>query len=126
MLIAHILVVDDEAMVRRTLRAALELAGHRVREAEDGDSCLIAVRAEAPDLILMDIIMPNREGVETITALRRTGFDAPIVAISGGGRTGGMLFLETAAMLGATRTLHKPVRNTDLMNMIAECLPQAA
>jgi CheY-like chemotaxis protein len=125
--VAHILVVDDEPMVRRTLRAALELAGHTVAEAEDGDSCLGAVRERAPDLILMDIIMPNREGVETITVLRQTGFAAPIVAISGGGRTGGMLFLETAAMLGATRTLPKPVRNADLMKTIADCLaPQAA
>ena len=124
---ARILVVDDESMVRHTLRAILERAGHTVEEAEDGDECLAAVRHSPPDLILMDIIMPNREGVETITTLRRSGVTVPVVAISGGGRTGGMLFLETAAMLGATRTLAKPVRNAELLGTVAECLtPRAA
>ena len=119
---ANILVVDDESIVRRTLRAVLERAGHTVAEAEDGNRCLASVKANLPDLILMDIIMPDREGVETISALRKSGVSVPIVAMSGGGQTGGLLFLETAAMLGATRTMAKPVRNAELTAMVAECL----
>ena len=124
---ARILVVDDEALVRQTLRSILERAGHEVVEAHDGDGCLETFSASEPDLVLIDIIMPNREGVETIAELRARGSSVPILAMSGGGRTaGGMLFLHAAERLGATRTLTKPIRGSQLLGAVQECLAVAA
>jgi CheY-like chemotaxis protein len=119
---AHILVVDDEPMLRRTLRAILENAGHTVAEAEDGKQALKMFSADKPDLVLTDIIMPNREGVETIGELRQLDAQLPIIAMSGGGSTGGDLFLTLAIQVGATRTLAKPLRQAELLEAIAACL----
>src|SRR5271170_808781 len=69
-IMACILVVDDEPMLRRTLRGILEKAGHTVVEAGDGDQALVAFASSEPDLVITDIIMPNREGVEMIGELR--------------------------------------------------------
>jgi CheY-like chemotaxis protein len=119
---AHILVVDDEPAFRRTVRSIVEKAGHTVTEAEDGQHALVLFAAETVDLVLTDIIMPNQEGVETIGELRRRRPNLPIIAMSGGGSTGGDLFLSLASALGATRTLAKPIRQSDLIEAINACL----
>jgi DNA-binding NtrC family response regulator len=123
--VAHILLVDDEAALRRTLRIILERAGHTVYEAEDGDQALKMFAAEPPDLVVTDIIMPNREGVGTIDELRRRAPNMPIIAMSGGGSVGGDLFLTLASQLGATATLAKPIRQADLIEAIERCLAGA-
>jgi CheY-like chemotaxis protein len=120
--VARILVVDDEPMLRRTFRSILEKAGHVVIEAEDGAQAISMFSAHKPDLVLTDIIMPNREGVEFIGELRRQDRDVPIIAISGGGSTGGDLFLTLATHLGATQTLHKPIRQAALLEAVDACL----
>jgi CheY-like chemotaxis protein len=109
-------------MVRRTLKLMLERAGHEVEEAEDGDQGLAKFCARRPDLVLIDIIMPNREGVETIAELRRVDPQTPIVAMSGGGQVDGGLFLDLATKLGATRTLKKPIRSAQLLAVLEECV----
>jgi CheY-like chemotaxis protein len=119
---ALILVVDDEPLVRRTLRSVLERAGHVVEEAQDGNEALQKFGAARPDLILIDIIMPDREGAETIADIRRADAHVPIVAMSGGGVVGDKLFLDLATQLGATRTVSKPVRNADLLALVDGCL----
>lgn len=122
---ALILVVDDEELVRRTLRAVLERAGHTVEEAQDGDEAISKFTETSPALVLIDIIMPNREGVETIGELRRINPEVPIIAMSGGGAVGGNLFLDLAAELGATRTVNKPFRNAELLALVEACLRSA-
>jgi len=124
--VAHILVVDDDPMLRRTLHAILEKAGHTVVEAEDGKQALALFAANKPDLVLTDIIMPNRDGIETLGELRRQDPRLPIIAMSGGGRTGGELFLKLANGLGATRTLAKPIRQSDLIEAVDACLSGGA
>jgi len=123
---ARILVIDDEALLRRTLRTMLERAGHSVAEAEDGREGLKLFLAEPFDLVLTDIVMPNSEGVETIGDMRRRDASVPIIAISGGGSAGGELFLRLATQLGATRTLAKPIRQADLIKAVNDCLADAA
>ena len=123
---ALILVIDDEQMLRRTLRALLERAGHTVVEAEDGNEGLAQLDVQMPDLVLTDIIMPNRDGVETLGELRRQDARLPIIAMSGGGRMSGDLFLTLANGLGATRTLPKPIRQSDLIQAIDACLSGGA
>lgn len=122
---AHILIVDDETALRRTLRVILEAAGHTVAEAGDGDEALVTFTTEAPDLVLTDIIMPNREGAETIGRLRRLAPDLPIVAMSGGGGGQIDIFLTLASQLGATRMIAKPIRQAVLLEVIAACLGDA-
>ena len=119
---ARVLVVDDEPLVRRTLKLMLERAGHQVEEAEDGDQAWEVFSAARPDLVLIDIIMPNREGVETIAELRQLDRDVPIIAMSGGGQVDGGLFLDLAKKLGASRTLRKPMRSAQLLAAVDECL----
>jgi DNA-binding response OmpR family regulator len=119
---ARILVIDDEQMLRRTLRLILERAGHVVYEAEDGNQGLSQFEQERPDLVLTDIIMPNREGAETIGEMRRQAPDLPIIAMSGGGSRGGELFLSLASKLGASATLQKPIRQADLIAAVDACL----
>jgi DNA-binding response OmpR family regulator len=119
---ARILVIDDEPMLRRTLRGILERAGHTVAEAEDGDQALVLFADHEPDLVLTDIIMPNREGVEMIGELRRRNSNVPIIAMSGGGAAGGDLFLTLARRLGATWTLNKPIRQATLLDAVDACL----
>ena len=123
---ARILVIDDEQMLRRTLRALLERAGHEVVDAEDGNQGLALFNTQRPDLVLTDIIMPNREGVETIGEMRRQAPDLPIIAMSGGGRRGGDLFLTLAERLGASATLTKPIRQAVLLAAVDACLKPAA
>ena len=122
----QVLLVDDDPMLRRMLRAMLERAGHVVIEAEDGDQGMAMFVEHKPDLVLTDIIMPNREGVEFIGALRRENSHAPIIAMSGGGSKGGELFLRLATQLGATRTLDKPIRQETLLATVDDCLNHRA
>lgn len=120
-----ILIIDDEPLMRLTLRTALEQAGYAVIEACDGNEGLARFEAENPDLVLTDIIMPDREGVETIGVMKRARPQTPIIAMSGGGRLGASVFLDLAQKLGATRTLSKPIRNGDLQQAVRESLDAA-
>lgn len=119
---ALILIVDDEADVRATLRGMLERRGYEVAEAGDGAEALRRFAARQPDLVIIDMIMPVREGMETIQALRATGAKTPIIAMSGGGRIGAGVVLQAASILGADRRLDKPVRPAELLAAVEGCL----
>ncbi|MEE8189246.1 MAG: response regulator [Kiloniellales bacterium] len=119
---AHILIIDDEDELRSTLRHMLEHDGHEVTEAANGAEGLRHYERESPDLIITDIIMPEKEGVETILALKRADPDLPIIAISGGGRLSATDFLSMAKKLGARQALSKPFRRSELMDAVQTCL----
>ena len=119
---ALVLVVDDEPLMRRTLRTALERAGHAVEEAQDGDEGLRKFSESKPDLVLTDIVMPEREGLETIAEIRQLDADVPIIAMSGGGSASSGLFLDLAQRFGATCTVGKPLRNAHLLGLVDDCL----
>jgi PAS domain S-box-containing protein len=116
---ARILVADDEAGVRSFLRTVLEDSGYEVIEATDGKQALKQARAGGVDLAIMDLVMPEQEGIETIRALRRDVPGVGIIAISGafGGH-----FLKTAHLLGADAVLNKPVSAELLLARVAEVL----
>ncbi len=119
---ARILVIDDEAELRIMLRQMLEHAGHEVSEADNGAVGIEIYQRDTPDLIITDIIMPEKEGVETIIELRRADPALPIIAISGGGRLDATDFLSMAKKLGARHTLTKPFRRDQLLKAVSECL----
>lgn len=113
-----VLIVDDEKGIRDVLRKLLEKLDYRVVTAADGDEGLETFRLECPDLVIIDIIMPNREGIETITLMKRENPDVKILAISGGGRAHAMDLLAVAPSAGADATLEKPFRAQELLARI--------
>lgn len=119
---ARILVIDDEEPARRMLREALELAGHEVVEARDGQEGLQRYRAAPTDLVITDILMPGKEGLETIMEFRRRVPGIKIIAFSGGGQMGNLSFLEVAKRLGAQRTFQKPFNLRAVLDTVREVL----
>lgn len=120
-----ILIIDDDNLLRQTLRAMLEKLGYQVREAEDGAAGIAKLEAEEPLLVITDILMPNKEGLETIHDIRRLNATLPIIAMSGGGVTGDMSFLEYAGKLGADRVLQKPISLHDLECAVTDLVPRS-
>jgi DNA-binding response OmpR family regulator len=120
--VARILIIDDEDQARRMLHQVLERAGYEVVVARNGSEGLERFRAEPTDLIITDILMPEKEGLETIMDLRREFPQAKIIAMSGGGRAGNLNFLAIAEVLGAQRTLHKPFELQEMLTAVRDLL----
>ena len=114
-----VLVVDDEDQIRLMLRDALEQAGYGVIEGRSGKEALEQYRQAPIDLVIMDILMPDKDGIEGIIELRQEFPDAKIIAITGGGTQDGTLdFLDVARMLGAERAFHKPFELKELVGAV--------
>lgn len=116
----RVLVVDDDDDVRELLRQMLERAGYEVSAAADGRQGIAEYRRSAADLIVLDIVMPEKEGLETIMELRRDDPEVKIIAISGGGRIGPQSYIEVARALGAQRTFSKPLDRKDFLAAVRE------
>jgi CheY-like chemotaxis protein len=116
---AKILIIDDDPQIRRLIGRILSGEGHDVAAAENGTDGLRRFRAERPDLVISDILMPEKEGIETIIEIRREAPSIPILAISGDSGGG---FLGFATKLGASRALPKPFRNTELIEVVKQLL----
>jgi DNA-binding response OmpR family regulator len=118
----RILVVDDNAEVRALVRRVLDGGGYGVEEAEDGNAGLRAFRRQPPDLVILDMVMPDKEGLETLRELRQLSPDLPIIAVSGGGIGDARDYLTAAQHFGASRVLQKPFDMNVLRVAIAELL----
>ena len=117
-----ILVIDDDVMVRNTISKVLRHSGFEVIVAEDGVRGLASFRRDRPDLVITDIIMPEKEGIETIIEMRREHPETKIIAVSGGGRIGNADFLGMATSLGAAAVIVKPFLPEDLISKVKSCL----
>jgi DNA-binding NtrC family response regulator len=117
-----ILVIDDDAVVRTTIEQILEDAGYEVVTARNGLHGTVAFHRTQPDLVITDIIMPEQDGIQTITEIRAAKPDAKIIAISGGGRIGNADFLAMARTLGAIDVIPKPFDSDELLTVVANCL----
>jgi len=100
----------------------LRTAGFEVSVAEDGEAALKILAALAVDLVVLDLIMPGKEGLETLMALRKSGRNPKVVAVSGGAKIVSSDFLPVAKKLGADAILKKPFRNEVLLETITELL----
>ncbi len=122
---ARILIIDDDEPLLMTLEQVLLAIGHAVVTAGDGLQAAKLFRAEPFELILTDLVMPNREGLETIIELHREFPDVGVIAMSGG-VTLSKTYLAMAARLGAHRTLSKPFTPGQLTQAIDEALAASA
>ncbi len=119
-----ILLIEDDELFRKMLRTTLEEMGHAVAEARDGKKGVALYEREATDVVITDLIMPEKEGIETIVELRRKSPGVKIIAMSGGGRVTPNDYLEIARKMGAKRVLSKPFSNEALAAAINEVLAE--
>ncbi len=115
---SRILVIEDDNEVRELLRILLCRVGHDVEVASDGVAGIHAFRTHPADLIITDLVMPGKEGLETIIDLRREFPNLKIIAISGGGLDGQSNYLNAAQLCGATITFRKPFKNIELIEAV--------
>jgi len=113
---ATILIVDDEDPVRHLLRRILEEDGHEVREASNGQEGLTLYRQAPADLIITDILMPARDGMDVTLELTREFLDAKVIAMTGA--TGDRNFLSIAKLFGARESLQKPFTVDEVRRLV--------
>ena len=119
----RILVIDDVSEVRTFIRSCLEEYGYFVIEADNGNTGIAAFRQNPVDLVIVDLFMPEKVGIETIIELRKGYPDLKILAISGGiPRYGPDNLLQSAQMLGADCCLGKPFTVQQLLDVIEKQL----
>ncbi len=113
-----ILIIDDEENIRHVFKRALEKANHDVIVAENGRIGEYLYIQQSPDVIILDILMPEQEGIETILRLVAYDQNVKIIAISGGGLGNVNNYLDNALKFGATFALEKPIDIKELVNKV--------
>jgi len=118
----RILVIDDDINIREMLKECLERAEYEVLVASDGKAALKLHSANPVDLIITDIVMPEKDGLEIIMEFRRRFPEVKVIAISGGGKIGANEYLNIAKVLGVTKTFSKPFELRELLAAVRELL----
>lgn len=114
----RILIIDDDVQFRSMLRQRLERAGYEVVEAPDGRVGIRLFREEPAHLVITDIVMPEKDGLETIMALRHEFRGVNIIAMSGGGRIRPQDYLHMARTLGVRHSFSKPFEWAAMLNAV--------
>lgn len=114
-----VLLIEDDLTLLSSMAAHLSAEGAEVSAAADGRVGLARFMSGRPDVVVTDIVMPEREGLETIMEMKSARPDVRVLAISGGGRSGATPFLTLAKRLGADDVLAKPFRGAQLAGRIA-------
>ena len=117
-----ILVVEDDSSFRKVLVRMLTRAGYEIDQAGDGNQALEVCAEFNPGMVLTDIIMPDKEGLETIQELLEMCPELKIIAMSGGGKFGPDSYLPLAEKLGAKASLQKPFMRDELLSTIESVL----
>ncbi len=113
---ASILIVDDDAPIRALLRRILEEDGHQIREAANGEIGLLLYREAPADLVITDILMPERDGMEVTLALTQEFLEARVIAMTGAG--GDQNFLNVAKLFGAREVIQKPFSVQEIRRVV--------
>lgn len=119
---ARILVIDDDEILNGMIVQMLTEAGYEAEGARDGNRGLKLLESKPFDLIITDIVMPEKGGLEAILAIRRTNKTIPIIAISGGGKISPEQYLLLAQSFGADFAFQKPFSNESLLAAVRKCL----
>jgi len=117
-----ILIIDDDKLMRLALARILISAGYNVAQAADGDEGLRLHRLHSFDLVITDLIMPDKEGIQIIRELRKENNKIKIIAMSAGGRGGATDYLKWARLMGAKQCLSKPIKRDELLQAVAAVL----
>jgi DNA-binding response OmpR family regulator len=117
-----VLIIDDNEIIRDMLRETLEMEGFSTREAANGDIAIKDLKRTRFGLVITDIIMPEKEGLETIRFLKKEMPEVQIIAISGGGQGSADFYCEMALGLGARYAFTKPLRMEELIAAVRRCL----
>lgn len=118
----RILIIDDDEQIRLILQQIMEWAGYEVTLAENGKVAMEVQRKTPADLVITDLIMPEQEGLETISQLKQECPELKIIAVSGGGRIGPDAYLPAALELGADRVFSKPFEIESVLEAVKELL----
>jgi CheY-like chemotaxis protein len=116
----RILVVDDNEDLRTTIQALLQADGFEVAVAADGEAALLLHRAHPADVVVTDLFMPDKDGIETIIELKKLYPTVKIVAMSGWTSTQGSDYLQVAREIGAAVTLQKPFDPLELSRVVRQ------
>jgi len=126
---ARILVIDDDNLLRETVSTMLVAGGHEVILAVHGDDGVRLFQEQPIDLVVCDVFMPQKEGLETVQEIRRLSASVPIISMTGSftpepksSSGGDPDFLRMARAFGATQTITKPFRMADLLGLVRQCL----
>lgn len=117
-----ILLADDDINVRKAFRDILEREGYKVIEASDGNEAIRRFDDHQPDLVVSDLLMPEKDGIETLFELKQKNNSLKMILMSGGGRLEPKKYLRFALELGATATLEKPFTSNELLATIKDAL----
>jgi DNA-binding response OmpR family regulator len=118
----RILIIDDDHHILLMIKKMLERAGFEVDLASNGDEGLKLFKESSVDLVITDIIMPEKEGLETIREMKRLRSDLKIIAMSGGGKVSSDNYLNTAKIFGATIIMTKPFTQNQMVSAVRELL----
>src|SRR5262245_26775562 len=121
-LMFRILIIDDHPETRMMLRETLEGAGYEVDEAENGTKALSLYRKRPFQLIITDVFMPEKGGLDVLMELRHESRILPIIAMSGGGQLRSQEVLTAARKLGATEILYKPFTREETLRAVESAL----
>jgi DNA-binding response OmpR family regulator len=119
----RILVADDDPGIRRTLQIGLTKAGYDVVEARDGAEAMRRWRDNGADLVISDIYMPDKDGLEVIRELRAQSPTTPVIAMTDGGRSRNLDPLRHSQTFGASRTIAKPFTLEAMLAIVKQVLP---
>lgn len=117
-----ILVIEDDTLLRSMMQKGLERAGYEAVVAVNGTQGIELFKQHKPSLVITDMLMPDKEGMQTIMELKQIDPDIKIIAMSGGGSTKNMAFLEMSKRVGAVATISKPFKPQDLFDLIGTLL----
>ena len=117
---ASILIIDDDASIREFVRRVLEADGHQVREAANGDFGLVLYREAPADLVMTDLLMPERDGMEVILALTKEYVGVQVIAMTGAAGEGNLL--DVATLLGARQVIRKPFTPEEIRLVVRQTL----
>jgi len=119
----RILIIDDEPYILLMLKKMLEKAGYEVDLASNGREGMAVFEKDSADLVITDIIMPDKEGLELILEMKKKRPELKIIAMSGGGRISPESYLECARHFGAEKVFQKPFRQKEIVSAVKELLP---
>lgn len=117
-----ILIIEDDPSVQKFLQRALERAGYDVLLAPNGREASKIIQTNVPQLIITDLFMPEKDGIEVLIDIRKSGSDTQVIAISGGGAVNDVAVLHQARLLGAKHVFPKPLDLDALLDAIKSLL----